>query len=40
MQFIGTRGGDEMTHERAASASASAGPPDSQPDLSDDDIPF
>jgi single-strand DNA-binding protein len=41
MQFIGTRGDDGgMQQERAASASASAGPPDSQPDLSDDDIPF
>ena len=40
MQFIGSRGGDEMTHDRAASASASAGSPDSQADLSDDDIPF
>jgi len=41
MQFIGTRGGDDSAmHERAASASASAGPADSQADLSDDDIPF
>ena len=41
MQFIGSRGGDDMPQEqRAASASASAGQPDSQPDLSDDDIPF
>jgi len=41
MHFIGSRaGGDDMPQERAASASASAGPPDSQPDLSDDDIPF
>jgi single-strand DNA-binding protein len=41
MHFIGSRGGDEMPQEqRAASASASAGPPDAQPDLSDDDIPF
>ena len=42
MQFIGSRGsGDDMPQERAASASASsAGPPDSQADLSDDDIPF
>ena len=39
MQFIGTRG-DDSTQERAASATASAGPADSQPDLSDDDIPF
>jgi len=39
MQFIGSRG-DDTTHERAASAGASAGPADSQPDLSDDDIPF
>jgi single-strand DNA-binding protein len=40
MQFIGTRGDDGAVHERAASASAGAGPPDSQADLSDDDIPF
>ena len=41
MHFIGSRGGDDMPHEqRAASASASTGQPDSQPDLSDDDIPF
>ena len=41
MQFIGTRGGgDDAMPERAASASAGAGPPDSQADLSDDDIPF
>ena len=41
MHFIGSRGGDDMPHEqRAASASASSGPPDSQADLSDDDIPF
>ena len=39
MQFIGTRG-EEMPVERAASASAAHGPTDSQPDLSDDDIPF
>jgi single-strand DNA-binding protein len=39
MQFIGTRGDDAM-QERAASASASASPADSQADLSDDDIPF
>jgi single-strand DNA-binding protein len=40
MQFIGSRG-DEAMPERAASASAaSGGPADSQPDLSDDDIPF
>ena len=41
MQFIGSRG-DEMPHERAASAGASSGPGerDSQPDLSDEDIPF
>jgi single-strand DNA-binding protein len=39
MQFIGSRN-DEMMPERAASASASAGPPDSQSELSDDDIPF
>jgi single-strand DNA-binding protein len=40
MHFIGSRGDDGGTHERAASASAGAGPPDSQADLSDDDIPF
>jgi len=40
MQFIGTRGGDDAVHERAASAGASSGPPDSGGDLSDDDIPF
>jgi len=41
MQFIGSRGDDSgMQHERAASAGASAGPADSQPDLSDEDIPF
>ena len=41
MQFIGSRGGaDDVQHERAASASASTGPSDSQADLSDDDIPF
>ena len=39
MQFIGTRG-DDAQHERAASAGASAGPGESQPDLSDEDIPF
>ena len=39
MQFIGTRG-DDAVHERAAYASASASPVDSQADLSDDDIPF
>ena len=39
MQFIGSRG-DDVTHERAASAGASSGPGDSQPDLSDEDIPF
>ena len=39
MQFIGSRG-DEAPYERAASAGASAGPADSQPDLSDEDIPF
>jgi single-strand DNA-binding protein len=40
MQFIGSRS-DEPMPERAASASAaSGGPADSQPDLSDDDIPF
>ena len=41
MQFIGTRGGDDAPYEqRAASASASASPAESQSDLSDDDIPF
>jgi single-strand DNA-binding protein len=41
MQFIGSRGGDDAgMQERAASASASPGRVDSQPDLSDDDIPF
>ena len=40
MQFIGTRGGDDTVHERAASAGASAGPAEPQGDLSDDDIPF
>jgi len=40
MQFIGSRGGDDTPQERAASASASAAPADSQADLSDDDIPF
>ena len=41
MQFIGTRGGgDDAPYERAASASASAGPAESQADLSDEDIPF
>jgi len=39
MQFIGSRGSDEPYAERAASASASAGPME-QPDLSDDDVPF
>jgi single-strand DNA-binding protein len=43
MQFIGGRGGgsDEMPAERAASAGAShSAPAASEPDLSDDDIPF
>jgi single-strand DNA-binding protein len=40
MHFIGSRGDDGGMHERAASAGASSGPADSQPDLSDDDIPF
>ena len=40
MHFIGSARNDDATYERAASASASAGPPDSQPDLSDEDIPF
>ena len=39
MQFIGSRG-DDAPHERAASAGAAPGPGDSQPDLSDEDIPF
>jgi single-strand DNA-binding protein len=41
MQFIGSRG-DEAPYERAASAGAtpSSGGADSQPDLSDEDIPF
>src|SRR5215211_8518109 len=41
MQFIGSRG-DEAPYERAASAGASSTPAagDSQPDLSDEDIPF
>jgi single-strand DNA-binding protein len=41
MQFIGSRG-DEAPYERAASAGASSSPApgDSQPDLSDEDIPF
>ena len=39
MQFIGSRG-DDAPYERAASASASASPAESQSDLSDDDIPF
>ena len=40
MQFIGGRG-DDMPSERAASAGASqSGPAASEPDLSDDDIPF
>jgi len=40
MQFIGTRGGEDAPYERAASAGASAGPAESQADLSDEDIPF
>ena len=40
MQFIGSRGDDAAPYERAASASASASPAESQSDLSDDDIPF
>jgi single-strand DNA-binding protein len=39
MQFIGSRG-DDAPYERAATASASASPAESQSDLSDDDIPF
>jgi len=43
MQFIGSRGDDGMQQERAASASATGGgggAPDTQADLSDEDIPF
>ena len=42
MQFIGARGGDDMPAERAASASAGRGPgaASSEPELTDDDIPF
>jgi len=40
MQFIGSRGGDDAPYERAATASASPGPAESQADLSDEDIPF
>ena len=41
MQFIGSRGGDDaQPYERAASAGASSSPAESQPDLSDEDIPF
>ena len=41
MQFIGSRG-DDTPYERAATASASSSSnsADSQPDLSDEDIPF
>jgi single-strand DNA-binding protein len=40
MQFIGSRN-DDTPYEKAASASASSSPAaDSQPDLSDEDIPF
>src|SRR5215467_16103045 len=39
MQFLGSRGDDSGTHERAASGASPSGPSD-QPDLSDDDIPF
>jgi single-strand DNA-binding protein len=41
MQFIGSRN-DDAPYERAASAGASStsSPADSQPDLSDEDIPF
>ena len=40
MHFIGSRG-DDAPYERAASAGASSGAAaDSQPDLSDEDIPF
>ena len=42
MHFIGSRGdeGAGAPYERAATASAGSAPADSQPDLSDDDIPF
>lgn len=40
MQFIGSRGDEGGMQERAASAGAGAGAPDTQADLSDDDIPF
>ena len=41
MHFIGSRGDDAQPYERAASASASStNSADSQPDLSDEDIPF
>ena len=42
MQFIGSRSDDTAAppYERAASAGASSSPKDSQPDLSDEDIPF
>jgi len=40
MQFIGSRGGDDVPVERAASAGASHSGPADQPDLGDDDIPF
>jgi single-strand DNA-binding protein len=42
MQFIGARGGDDVPAERAASASAGRGPgtASSEPELTDDDIPF
>jgi len=40
MQFIGSRNDEAAPYERAASAGASSGPADAQPDLSDEDIPF
>ena len=42
MQFIGSRGGDDAAppYERAATAGANSRSTDSQPDLSDEDIPF
>jgi len=39
MRFIGSQRSDEPFAERAASASASAGPTE-QPDLTDEDVPF
>jgi single-strand DNA-binding protein len=39
MHFIGSKGDEQPYAERAATATASAGPME-QPDLSDDDVPF